>query len=367
MKYLNVVAALLLLAIYSLGSIPPSERFNLWLASFVIPFALVVNVLLVVAGILFRKKTTILLLAVLVYGADYLYATVGIKSLFRFGNPPKAQLIKVLNYNLSAFNTMDAGRRSESAVAERTRMLDWVLHSPSDVQCFQEFPDHPERNGIDMLSELDARGWDYYFSAATNKWDGSRFGTLIVSRLPIVRSGDVMASENGFNRISFADIVAGADTVRIVNVHLQSMQMKGFHPRYAETLEDGTHDVRVVLRKLKSGVFERSKQIRELIAFVEASPYPVICAGDFNELPYSYSYQSLREHLKNAFEESGRGFGFTYNGNTLSMLRIDNQFYSPSLKCVGFQTLDTVRFTDHFPVVGGYVFGGRRLTVDGPW
>jgi len=92
-----------------------------------------------------------------------------------------------------------------------------------------------------------------------------------------------------------------------------------------------------------------------LIEFVEASPHPVICAGDFNELPYSFSYQMLKRHLRNSFEESGRGFGFTYNGNTLSMLRIDNQFYSAPLRSVDFQTVDSVKFSDHFPLKGSYI------------
>src|SRR5690606_14313692 len=139
-------------------------------------------------------------------------------------------------------------------------MIDWVLNGPGDIQCLQEFPHHPERTKIDLLTEIKKRGKDYFFSSSTNKWDSSKFGTLIVSRFPIVRSGDVMVSWNGYNRISYADVAIEKDTIRIVNVHLQSMQIKNFHPGYSASIERSTRNMRVVMQKLKVGVFERSGQ-----------------------------------------------------------------------------------------------------------
>ena len=60
---------------------------------------------------------------------------------------------------------------------------------------------------------------------------------------------------------------------------------------------------------------------------IERSPYPVILCGDFNEVPYGYAYGRVRKQLRNAFENSGTGFGFTYN-KAPRYIRIDNQFYS---------------------------------------
>ena len=353
MKYFNFLAALSLFIIYSLGSIPPSGRFNLWLISFAIPFALAFNIVLLLAGVLLRKRSSVFLLLALLWGGNYFVSTIGIRSFFR-NNDPEGTSFSVLNYNLSAFNTGGGDGGDENAESRRARMTEWVMGAPADIKCFQEFPHHPDRDGIDLLKAFRDGGSDHYYSASTNRWDSSRFGTLIVSRFPIIRSGDIMASSNKYNRITYADVAIGPDTIRIINVHLQSMQIRDFHPGYAESMEDGTRKMRVVLQKLKSGVFERSKQIRQLIRFVDESPYAVVCAGDFNELPYSYSYQLLRKHLNNSFEMAGRGFGFTYNGNTLGMLRIDNQFYSSPLKPVTLHTLDTVGYTDHFPIWGTY-------------
>ncbi|MEX1240906.1 MAG: endonuclease/exonuclease/phosphatase family protein [Cyclobacteriaceae bacterium] len=359
MKYFNFFAALLLLIIYSLGRIPPSETFNLWLVTFIIPIGLVMNIIFMVTGILMKKKSALYFLIVLVAGSNYLFSTIGVKSLFKARKASPAESFTVLNYNVSAFNEKYVARSegfNEMPDSEQSALLEWVISNESDIQCYQEVSYSPASPDADLLGIFRKHGYDYYFSASPNWRDSSYFGILIISRFPMISKGDVIVSENGFNRICYADIGMGRDTIRIVNVHLQSMQMKGFHPGFSETIDDRTRSVRVVLRKLKSGVFERSRQIKQLIEFVEASPYPVICAGDFNELPYSFSYQMLKRHLRNSFEESGRGFGFTYNGNTLGMLRIDNQFYSSSsLRSLDFQTLDTVKFTDHFPVSGSYI------------
>lgn len=364
MKYFNFLAAILLAILYSLGNIPPSERFNLWLVSFIIPVALAFNLLLLLAGILWRKKSSLFLLAALIFGSDYLFSTIGIKSIFQGHEASQANTFTVLNYNLGAFYTryipgLDhlVSEGSDSAVSV---MKNHILNSEADIQCYQEFPYSPSSDDPDILKVFRNRGFDYYLSADTNIWNDSRFGILIVSRFPIVGQGNVMTSENGFNRIAFADVRFNTDTIRIINVHLQSMQMKKFHPGYAENFEDQSRDIRIVLRKLKSGVFERSRQVQQLIDFIEASPYPIVCAGDFNELPYGYSYQRLKEHIHNTFEERGKGFGFTYNGKTLNMLRIDNQFYSDPLIPVDFQTLDTVRYTDHFPLLGTYSMPLKR-------
>jgi endonuclease/exonuclease/phosphatase family metal-dependent hydrolase len=115
-----------------------------------------------------------------------------------------------------------------------------------------------------------------------------------------------------------------------------------------------------LLSKLKEGVFERSRQMKKLVEFIELSPHPIICLGDFNEMPYSYTYQYLRKRLKNTFEESGSGFGFTYHGGTLKVLRIDNQFYSSPIVSTDLTTRYDVELSDHFPVQATYVLSSGR-------
>ncbi len=361
MKYFNFFAAAIFLAVYAMGEIPPSERFNLWLVPFAIPFALILNIVLFVAACLMRQTTSLFLLVALVFGRSYLFSTIAIKPIFH-ARPADAETFSVLSYNVGDFNTgffVGMTPREESrADSIQKRMIRWMMEAEADIQCYQEFPRLLHQSDVDLIEPFRSRGYYTYFSGA-DETHWANIGTLIVSRFPIVSFGDVLASDNGFNRISYIDTQVGSDTVRVVNVHLESMQLKSFNPRYAEDFESQRRDVKMIYRRLKIGVFERSRQIEELVAFIKKSPYPVICAGDFNELPYSHSYGVLRSQLRNAFEEAGKGFGFTYNGNTLSMLRIDNQFYSTRLRCMALETMHSVPYSDHFPLQGRYSLGNH--------
>jgi endonuclease/exonuclease/phosphatase family metal-dependent hydrolase len=106
---------------------------------------------------------------------------------------------------------------------------------------------------------------------------------------------------------------------------------------------------RQTLRKLKRGQVARASQLEILMEHMENSPYANILVGDFNDVPYSYTYFTLRNIMNNAFEKAGKGFGFTYN-KVLFFLRIDNVFFDNSLEILDFKTHSEVDYSDHYPV-----------------
>ena len=65
------------------------------------------------------------------------------------------------------------------------------------------------------------------------------------------------------------------------------------------------------------------------------------------------NYQKLKKYLYSSFENGGRGFGFTFNGQ-LFFLRIDNQFYGEGIKLTEFVTHRKVKHTDHYPISAKY-------------
>lgn len=353
MKYFNFIAAVLLSLLYFTGSIPPTERYNLWFTIFIIPFAMVVNTVLLIVSAFRRKRSGLFYLVPMLIGVPYLVSTVGIKSYFQRDNPTATQFT-LLNYNISNFTIKD--NKNPDRISAAKDLYDLVMNPETDIQCYQEFINFPwseEGNVIKRLTELNR---NFYFSmeSETEHMNYSRMGTLIVSKFPIIASGDILAGEFTFNRVSFVDVVIKTDTIRIINVHLHSMGLFRYDPRSRSEFREMGRATRSILSKLKEGVFERSGQAKALARFVENSPYPVVCAGDFNDMPYAYSYRYLRRFMKNAFEESGKGFGFTYNGGTLRVLRIDNQFFSGNVRSTDLRTRYDLPYTDHFPVQGRY-------------
>jgi len=341
-----------LAVLYALARVQPTEGNHLWLLPFLIPGVLAANVLLFVVAAVRRKVSGLYYLVALGIGSPYLVGTIRMKPMAQVQD---GQKFSVLNYNVSLTGfpyVQDWAFYAPPQLA--FQLKEWILAQHADVQCYQEFMTFDGDKNFDMLQYFKAKGYACYFSADITRPNYPVVGILIVSRFPIVRTGDVAVSANGFNRIAFADVALPHDTVRIVGVHLASMGLKKYDPSRAWDLPSAVAKVGLILNQIKTGTFDRQHQIEKLLGFVQRSPHPVICVGDFNDLPYSYAYQTVRKHLHNTFEESGKGFGFTYNGNTLRTLRIDNQFHSPQLNPVQFHTLDTVRYTDHFPLLGIY-------------
>jgi endonuclease/exonuclease/phosphatase family metal-dependent hydrolase len=354
-KYFNFIVAVSLTIVYALGKIPPTEQYNLWLTSFTIPFAVALNILLLIIALILRKKSSLYYLVALVIGGNYLVSSVGIRSYFKSDNL-KTEPFRVLSYNISSLGghhtTPYDFQRKDSLT---THLKAYILDHPAEVQCYQEFINFAGSKEFDLVQLFKDKGYYAYFSYdSIHEFKSVVVGTVIASKFPIVKSGDVIRSENGFNRIAFADLKMEDDTIRVVNVHLESMGIKKYHPVHSAGFGARKENAKIILNKLKVGVFERSRQIQKLADFVETSPYPVIVVGDFNDLPYSYSYQFIKKKLKNTFEESGKGFGFTYNGKTLRILRIDNQFFSAGIRSLQFETHDHIKFTDHFPIEGTY-------------
>ncbi|GAB3503951.1 endonuclease/exonuclease/phosphatase family protein [Spirosoma knui] len=220
----------------------------------------------------------------------------------------------------------------------------------ADIACFQEYSPNP--------------ALESQYRAKVQKltcFDRNReIGLALFSNYPIVRQyGRIWNRPNAPNINGFlcADIAYGADTIRIVNVHLWSMGVRtnqvldaiksGQAGRFAVELVD-------TFRRLKEGFQYRSEQLQEVESYVAGSRYPVIICGDFNETPVGYSYGKLSQNFKNAFEEAGQGLGFTLNRHPYCV-RIDQQFFSADWHIKTCQTLSGVSFSDHFPVVAQYV------------
>lgn len=174
----------------------------------------------------------------------------------------------------------------------------------------------------------------------------------IFSKYPMIHRGSLQVSESPHNSILYADVVKDEDTVRIYNVHLQSMSIdeQQLTNSNSQTI---SKNLKQLVFQLKHGFIRRAAQIDNLCKHLERSPYPVILTGDLNDMPYSYSYQNLKKYLHSSFENGGRGFGFTFNGK-MFFLRIDNQFYSEGITLSDFKTHNSVKHTDHFPISADY-------------
>jgi endonuclease/exonuclease/phosphatase family metal-dependent hydrolase len=103
-----------------------------------------------------------------------------------------------------------------------------------------------------------------------------------------------------------------------------------------------------ILRRLKREFVNRANLVEILHDSIQASPYPVILCGDFNDTPSSYTYSILSDDLKDAFRNSGNGAGKTYSGPFPSF-RIDYMFHDPKITSTAYRTIKE-KLSDHYPI-----------------
>jgi len=256
-----------------------------------------------------------------------------------------AQSLKVLSFN------------SESFGEENGKGVNWNSLK-ADIACFQEYSpnENIEAQYKDKLVKL-------------TPFDQNRhIGLALFSQYPVVKEYSRIWDRKGqpnINGFICADIAYKQDTVRVVNVHLWSMGVR--INQATDALKQGdikgfAFEIFDTFCRLKQGFEERDEQIKEIESYVSGSKYPVIICGDFNEIPFGYVYGKLRLTFSNAFEEAGKGLGFTLNRRPY-WVRIDQQFFSSDWKVQSCQTIKGITISDHFPVVAQYVL---KKSLDRP-
>lgn len=345
-----IIAAVTVLAYLS----PYISPESIWIAGFLslaIPVLLLLNLILLVYFLLRLNVMLLLPLCLLVLGHEYIAASFSYNPDLSEEEILNEKRFSVLNYNVRVFNTYAYLQNKNSPGKSMVR---WLADDDADIKCLQEFYNDSKSDVFNTVQKLSLqKKYHSLVKPAFVNRVGAQFGLAIFSRFPIVHSGDIVLEENSHQHAIFADVNTGSDTLRIYNIHLQSMSID---ENKIDDFEKAGENYLDIAKKLKFGFVERARQIDNLLSHILNSPHPVIVCGDFNDLPYSYTYLRLKKYLSNAFEEAGNGLGFSYNGK-LFFLRIDNQFYSAPLQAVRFVTYRNIPFSDHFPVKTEYVNG----------
>ncbi len=260
--------------------------------------------------------------------------------------------LKVLSYNVRLFDQYKATPGQEFFT--RNSIFSLIKDENPDVVCFQEFFHGNEKYfpTIGPFTEMVSIPY-YHADYIKTVEDWRHYGIATFSKYPIVNQGSIHFNNSNTNSGIFTDIVFKKDTIRIFNLHLQSIHFsKADYEFVSEFIDPGVASnfsgSKVIWWKLKSAFKKRSEQAETVRQRIAESPHPVIVCGDFNDTPASYVYRTISKNLEDAFIESGRGIGSTYAGD-MPFLRIDYILYSDRLEPYKFQKTK-VDYSDHYPV-----------------
>jgi endonuclease/exonuclease/phosphatase family metal-dependent hydrolase len=236
-------------------------------------------------------------------------------------------------------------------------MFSLIKDEKPDVLFIQEY--HAGRKGKVNIADSIRKysGLPYsHLSQVLKKGKPQPYGIATFSRWPIVSKGVIRFSSNPANVCIFTDIVHKKDTIRLFNIHLESIQFSREDYLFVNDLKNNADEqekvtarLQSMARKLKSAFSTRTMQAQKVAVEIEKSPYPVIVSGDFNDTPSSYAYHRISHGLADAFIRSGRGISQTYAGPFPSF-RIDYILYDQDRFAVSDYRKINQKYSDHLPV-----------------
>lgn len=260
------------------------------------------------------------------------------------GNKP----IKILSYNVRLFDRYNW----KNNYIFRQPILDYIVKENPDIGCFQEYyyqSDGKYPTTEYLQKKLKAKNINCYFSINLRKTN--HFGIATFSVFPIVNK-KIIKFENTSNIILITDILINNDTVRVYNVHLESVRLSEediVFLKNPENLTSNYEKTSTIFQYLKRAFLKREIQVDSLINDLKKCKYPVILCGDLNDIPVSYTYKKINKFLNNAYNGFDLNLGSTYNG-PIPFLRIDNIFYSNHFSSKNFKIETSNKLSDHYPI-----------------
>lgn len=326
---LNALLAFALLLSYILPYLPPKTFAILSVLSLGVPLLIVVNVVFLFYWLVKLKKQMFLSLSVLLVGYFFLGGLYKISS----EEEVTSSDLSVMNYNVRLFNVYEWIPRK----GVEKDIESFIKDKSPDILSIQEY--HPHKS-------IDLSFYKYKFENVSGQ--RVKYGQVIFSKYAIINSGSI-EFPNTFNNAIYADVVKGKDTVRIYNLHLQSL---GIDPNIDHLKKEDSEK----LFGHVGNTFKMQQSQAELFLKHKAScPYKMIVCGDFNNTAFSYVYRNIKGDLKDAFTEEGNGFGRTYNFKFFP-IRIDFILNDQSIEVESFKTFDE-NYSDHYPIMARLKLG----------
>lgn len=316
----SLVAALLLISFLSYY-ISPNLIVLISFLSLSVPLLIILNLVFIIYWLLKLKRQFLLSIIVLFIGYQY------ITKFYSFSEKKilLSDDVKIMSYNVRMFNLYNW--IEEDHIAQN--IYEFINNKAPDILCIQEF--HPS-------SEIEFKYPYKYVKIRTNQ---NNFGHAIFSKFKIINSGSLDFS-NSTNNAIYADIVRNNDTIRVYNVHLESLKI---NPKEETLTQENSEKFKI---RVENAFKKQTNQANLIIQHQGKIKYKSIICGDFNNNAFSWVYNKLKTTKNDAFEIAGKGFGKTYDHSF--PLRIDFILSDEKIEVNNFKTYD-VNYSDHYPIM----------------
>lgn len=262
-----------------------------------------------------------------------------IGTLYQFGEPDdaveKQPGLKIATYNVALFGREASGFMAQDILSEMKKQK-------VDICCFQEYSDHSgDKKNSDSYKE-------YFPYMVMGQHD-----MVVYSRYPIVRSKNI-PFEMTNNSAMWVEVKVEDQVIRVYNAHLETTGINTTMHRAAKAQvntgieTESNRLLRALYGNYTIGMMARAGQANVLAMDMRESEVPVIVCGDFNDVPYSYVYNTMLGDKADGFKECGSGYMYTFRGGKKNV-RIDYIFHDKVFKGMTYYKKE-LTYSDHYPV-----------------
>ena len=332
----NVILAVCTLIGYILPFLAPKLFPFFAVLTLVLPSLLILNIFFLVYW-LFQFKRQMWLSSVI-----FLLGITFFTKFFKFSEQTLAKEeedFTVLSYNVRLFNLFDWIPNEN--IPENIKRF--VEQQNPDIICFQEYSKSAN-------FEFD----DYKFRHIVMHGKKIKSGQAIFSKFRMINEGEITLP-NSDNNVVYADVIKGNDTIRVYSIHLQSINIS---PDINEKIDESKS--KLIFKRISSAFKEQQVQSELIQSHMNDFKGSKIICGDMNNSAFSYVYNNIKGDMQDAFVRAGKGFGKTYNYKYYPA-RIDYILVDDIFEVKEFETFDTFKNSDHFPILARL-----KITKDEP-
>jgi len=323
----------------------------------------------IIFWLLFRSKWAVLSVVTLALGWFQLHALFALHLFSGYELKKEPGSFRLLTWNVSRFDEMNKIWRG--GTSNRLKMMEFIKQQDADILCIQEFFEsrRPDLFPVNISYITQNLNYPYHYFASDHvTWNGIyEHGVAIFSRYPIVDTfrlrypgpDSLKASES----IIRATIDINGKKINVFTTHLQSFRFTGSdyrglkHIKKADDKDSVLEASKTIISKFRASYSFRSQQANILRNILDTSSYPEIISGDFNDVPNSYTYFTIKGDRQDAFVKKSFGLGRTFIFISPT-LRIDYILADKSFNVLQYKKTK-LPYSDHFPVMADFKFNGQ--------
>lgn len=354
----NIGAALWLLLCWYASTTHPADIKYLGFVSLSCAFAIVANIFFMLLWLFSRTKLRSLLSLIVLLYCHSLCTSVVSWHLFASNNmTPQLQGLKILSWNVHGLGLFDKPLDKNRP----QKIFSLIDQQQPDVFCMIEFYTNNDGSNKEAAAYFKKAGYKEYRFMYDNDYGSKIYiGNAVFSKYPLSNFKETFIDE--YIKLMSCDVQLPNDKkVRLFTVHLQSFLLADKDKTLIEdiqnsktALEKNKKYTQTFLSKMNNAYVKRAPQAILARAEIDKSPYPTLLCADLNDVPGSYTYQTIKGPMKDAFTQKGFGLGRTYN-RIAPTLRIDYIFYNDTaLKLIGFKKINT-QLSDHNPIIANFL------------